>query len=102
MEAIAGKFDLESFYFGCVVNTAATVLGVPTTCTVTISGTTWDKKKPTQSFTFTPEGLLSDMQKAQVGKQFKGLTEVSFVTSAPTSVLTASLFDDFVYTVYNN
>ncbi|CZT15389.1 uncharacterized protein RCC_01253 [Ramularia collo-cygni] len=94
-------FDLHSFYFGCAINTAETAAGVPSTCTVTVTGYDGTRKIGSEEFKFTPEGILDlkpDFQLAEFGKWAKGMTSAEFETS--NGLLTGTLLDDFAYTVY--
>ena len=93
-------FDLQSFYFACVLTTAETAISTPQTCTVTATGYSGSKVVGTQKFNFKPTGALTTkMQFEKVGLWGEGLTQVKFSTA--NNALIATLFDDVQYTLYN-
>lgn len=92
------SFDLDYFYFGCVLATEETALSTPTACTVDIAGyDSKGKKAKSQSFHFKPTGAVkSNMVQAKV----TGWTQLSKVTFSNAANLTeATLLDNFSYTV---
>jgi hypothetical protein len=109
-------FDLQSFYYGCVVASQASIIGVPVSCTVSIKGYTDDAAQhlvASQSFGYTVGlGLLSggnpgssllqtraQMLKATVDTKFVGLKRVDFEVS--NDLITAALIDTVSYKVYS-
>lgn len=99
-------FDLKSFYYGCAVGTQLTVIGVPTSCKITITGYSdiaATQKVAEQTFEFkTGNGLLqtnAQMIKATVSPSFKNLKQVNFAVTS--SLLVTGLIDSVGYTVYS-
>lgn len=96
------SFDLESFYFGCVLDTAASAASVPPACKLTVNGfDAHGKKIADQDFQFTPKGLKSPMAHAKLSSKFRGLDHVTFSTSTALDALTSTLYDNFSYKVYH-
>lgn len=97
--------DLESLYFGCVVNSAESVVGVPTECTVAFTAYEVGQTVAYQTINqqFNPENLLrSEMTKVVFPKTWckMGKIEIAVVQAAATSALTGLLIDDVKYKVY--
>lgn len=91
-------FDLNSFYFGCVLDLHTNVLAVPETCTVSICGTRLDGTAvPCESFLFTaPAATRVPLQQAVPSAAYLGVSSVIFgvdstllgqVTSSQTSLV---------------
>ncbi|KAF1912824.1 hypothetical protein BDU57DRAFT_457191, partial [Ampelomyces quisqualis] len=103
-DSTVDSFDLTSFYYGCAVGTQTSVLGVPTSCSISIKGYSDDagtKLVAEQSFSFTT-GVLqlsAQMVKATVDPKFKGLKRVNF--SVSNDLLTTGLIDSVNYKVYS-
>ncbi|KAI2475003.1 hypothetical protein Ptr902_07505 [Pyrenophora tritici-repentis] len=116
-------FDLESFYYGCVIPTQETVASLPVSCDITVTGfsdTAGTMKTCEQSFEYRVDGVPSaviggtpigekpvtvskEMMKATLGAKFKGLKKVMFSVqgkSPVSGVLTAALLDSISYTSY--
>ena len=91
------NFDLHSFYYGCVVNTAQTAAGGPTACQITVTGY---KKLGSQTFSYNPKAGIKSatMNLATLNSWAKSLTSVQFSTAGNT--LIGSVFDNFQYTVH--
>lgn len=97
-------FDLKSFYYGCVVGSQESVVGVLQSCTVTIKGySDFDGKNEVAEQEFSFDVQLLDLQepmtKASVSSKFKGVKRVDFFVS--NDLLTAALIDTVDYTVYS-
>jgi hypothetical protein len=102
-DSTVDHLDLKSFYYGCVVASQASVLGLPTSCDITIKGYADDAGKQLvaeEKFGFTPQFLQAraQMLKATPSKKFNGVKRVDFVVSK--ELLTAALIDTVSYTVY--
>ncbi|KAK3080523.1 hypothetical protein LTS18_000557 [Coniosporium uncinatum] len=94
-------FDLNSFYFGCVVASEETAASLPAACTINIKGYNLSGKQvQSQSFSFQPNGLVqSQMVKAKVNN-WKALSRVEFaIQGTVASTTLAALFDNFNYVV---
>ncbi|EHK97891.1 hypothetical protein GLAREA_06337 [Glarea lozoyensis ATCC 20868] len=95
------SFDIYSTYIACVANTALSVAGLPTQCT--ISFTAYKKDKTTVFDTvnaqFNPTGLLSDMYKVVFPSSWTDLRQVdiAIVQATLTSTLSALFIDDVKY-----
>ncbi|CZT18131.1 uncharacterized protein RCC_03971 [Ramularia collo-cygni] len=97
--------DLESLYFGCVVNSVETVTGVPTECTVAFTAYLEGQEVSYETINqqFNPENLLrAEMTKAVFPKTWckMGKIEIAVVQALATSTLTGLLLDDVKYKVY--
>ncbi|KAF2725513.1 hypothetical protein K431DRAFT_342957 [Polychaeton citri CBS 116435] len=92
------SFDLQSFYFGCVLAEANSITSTPQTCSLTITGFAGQNNAvATQSAQFTSSGTLQQMKKVTLKSSFKKLTSVTFDLSSTT---TALVTDDFSYVYY--
>lgn len=116
---VTGKtvtFSLYDFYFGCVLayvfhslvlmnemltlsfSEENSLTATPTSCSVTLTGYRGSKAVVQQTVKFTANGqLLQPMVLAKL-KGFNLLTQVTLVTSNPTT--TALLTDDYYYTYF--
>lgn len=97
--------DLESLYFGCVVNSAETAAGVPSECTVAFTAYLPGQAVAYETINqqFNPKNpLRADMTKAVFPKTWvkMGKIEIAVVQALATSTLTGLLLDDVKYTVY--
>lgn len=92
-------FDFEQFYFGCVLASQETLASTPMACTVQVTGYDADGLQIAgQTFDFEPTGVLtSEMQKAVLSEEFKGLTTVEYAT---TTELAATLIDSLSYVLH--
>ncbi|CAA9960411.1 hypothetical protein PTMSG1_03813 [Pyrenophora teres f. maculata] len=116
-------FDLESFYYGCVIPTQETIASLPVSCDITVTGysdTAGTLKTCQQTFEYRVDGVVStiiggtpigsqpvtvsqEMVKATLGAKFKGLRKVVFSVNGRSLVsplLTAALLDSVLYTSY--
>lgn len=99
-------FSFFSFFYGCVLSTEETVLGMPQPCTVTVTGI--DKngmQVAQQAFEFNTNGGLSEQMVEAKLVGFTGLQSAIFSTSAslaglPENATTATVADTFNYTVF--
>lgn len=97
-------FDLQSFYYGCVVTSAETVEGVPESCTITVTGyNTNGQEVASQTFAFNSNGgVQQQMQQAVLSSSFKHLQHADFsVNTATGNATTSGLIDTVAYTVYS-
>lgn len=95
-------FDLKSFYYGCVVASQVSLLGIPTACTITVtaySDADGANQVATQSFNYKAGALTTQMQLATLGKGFTGVKKIDFDVS--NDLLTAALIDTVSYVVYS-
>jgi hypothetical protein len=95
------SFDLYSTYIACTANTAISILGVPTQCTIAFTAF---KKDSTVAFEtinaqFNPTGLQSTLIQVVFPSSWTGLTQVdiAIVEATATSALTAFFIDDVKY-----
>lgn len=85
-------FDLESKYFGCVVNTAESLLSAPVACT--IKATAYNENDyavAAQDFDYKPAALTASVRH---GRGFSHTKKVEFETVATVEEVVATLFDD--------
>lgn len=97
-------FDLNSFYYGCALSTAVSVLGVPTTCTISVKGYADDagtQLVASQDYCYTVSllNLSTQMVKATLDASFKNLKKVTY--SVTNGLTTAGLIDTVSYNVYS-
>ncbi|KAK3196256.1 hypothetical protein K4F52_000636 [Lecanicillium sp. MT-2017a] len=96
------SFDLKKFYWGCVLDTVASAASLAPACTLQVTG--YNKNGEgiaNQQFRFVPESLKTPMDEAVLNDDFRGLDRVEFHTENTLLVpLTATLYDDFHYTVH--
>ncbi|KAF1945090.1 hypothetical protein EJ02DRAFT_370332 [Clathrospora elynae] len=103
------SFDLYSFYYGCTLNTQASLLGVPTSCNITVTGYADDQAtnqlaKKTFNFDVGTAQTNAQMQKAVLGDSFRKLKRVEFtVTNTMTikTLFTSGFIDTAKYMVYS-
>ena len=93
-------FNLFSFFFGCAIGLEQSQADPPVSCTVTATCVNPDGQTvATQSFPFVSNGgALQNMVEAKLSG-FKGCQFVSFNTTSPGGVTTATVMDTFNYTV---
>ena len=117
-------FDLESFWYGCVLPTQETVASSPISCDITVTGFSdiaGEQQVCKQTFQFRVDGLVSSliggtpvgdqlvtvskpMLKANLNAGFRGVRKVVFAVadrSLLPSLLTVALLDTVEYTVYS-
>jgi hypothetical protein len=94
------SFGVDSFWFGCVLNTALSAVPVPTKCTISISGYRQFKRLAYHEVEFVPDNAVVASPKfVQLPKSFHGLTIVKFVILSSVNVkLTAAGIDNVVFT----
>lgn len=95
------SFDLESMYFGCVVNTVESVVSPPAACTV--KATAYDENDyavAAQNFEYNPAALAARMDRAEFGSGFSNIKKVEFETVATLDEVVSTLFDDIKYTIH--
>ncbi|KAI9719760.1 MAG: hypothetical protein M1812_003248 [Candelaria pacifica] len=98
-------FDLEYFYFGCVVNTAETVASAPEMCTVSVTGFLPGSNTAidTIDFNYSP-GLkvMAPMIQANLPPTFSLLerVEIVVVEGLSTSTTTGLLLDNAKYRLW--
>lgn len=100
-------FDLQSLYFGCVIDSLESVAGVAEDCTITL--TAYKKSAPTTPFAtaalgFTPSNplLANPMVHYTLPSSWSGLDKVDFAVVASTTpgTLTALLVDSVSYVLH--
>lgn len=94
------SFDLHSFFFGCVANTAASAVDVAVQCTVFVAGFRNGQEVTVASYTFTPPTAAVNvpMIQAVLPGSFVDLQNVTVIQDDPTiEVLVA---DDFNATTH--
>jgi hypothetical protein len=96
------SFNFKSFYFGCVVTNVETLLSLPLSCSVKLTGYRNGKQIAFQQADFrTPLlQLTANMNKVELNTGFCDVDRVVFETAGGVveSVLSAVLMDDFEYT----
>jgi len=100
-DSITDYFDLQSFYFGCVLATQETEAGVPVSCDVTVTGYKNQEQVASQTVSFAP-GLLAlsaDMTEAQL-RGFSDVDDVEFEVTGLNQVAAALLIDNVKYDAY--
>lgn len=102
-ESSIASFNFYSFFFGCALGTEETVVGVPQSCNLTVTGfNAQGKQVAQQAFAFVSnEGLNQQMVEANL-KGFEGLQNAVFTTQASDTDLVATLADTFNYTVFGD
>jgi hypothetical protein len=95
-------FDLQSFYFGCVLNSEESATSIATGCTVSITGYYENNMQISEvTHTFTPTAVnnvkMIFVDLTLLGNQFKGVRNLTIgfsgTGSAPTP-LTVAIFDN--------
>ena len=101
-DSTTSSFNFKSFYFGCVVTNVETLLSLPLSCAVRLTGYRKGKQVAFQQADFrTPLlQLTANMQKVELNNGFCDVDRVTFETAGGVveSVLSAVLMDDFEYT----
>ena len=96
------SFNFKSFYFGCVVTNVETLLSLPLSCSVKLTGYRNGKQVASQQADFSTPllQLTANMDKVELNSGFCDVDRVVFETSGGVleSVLSAVLMDDFEYT----
>lgn len=106
--SVTETFDLEKFYFGCVVATAEAVISAPISCSVRVQGYKASIAVADQTFEFNAPllTLVEDMDEATLNDQFKDVDTVTFTTEyngVPVvgNLVGATLIDSLSYKTYN-
>lgn len=100
------SFDVNSFYYGCVLGTLENIVSAPIICKISVGG--YDRtgrRVAFQQFTYTPPplSLKSTMSKAVLDDNFKTLHHVAFVTTYDSvRQLGVSLMDNLDFTITAN
>lgn len=96
------SFNFKSFYFGCVVTNVETLLSLPLSCSVKLTGYRNGKQVAFQQADFrTPLlQLTANMDKVELNNGFCDVDRIVFETAGGVveSVLSAVLMDNFEYT----
>lgn len=100
--ATVSTFDLQSLYFGCVVNTLESAVSVPEECTIAFTAFKKGSSTPYETVNqqFNPSNpLISGMTEVTFPSSWKGLerVEISIVQALLTSTLSALLIDNVAY-----
>ncbi|TKA51589.1 hypothetical protein B0A55_12553, partial [Friedmanniomyces simplex] len=102
-DSTVDSFNLQSFYFGCVVANAETAASVPVDCSITITGYRNGGEVASQDADFTTGSLLTlvaNMDKVTLSSEFSNVDKVTFaIDGVLDSTLDAVLFDNFAYDV---
>lgn len=109
--SVTDRFDIKSFYFGCVLNLQDSAASTPAPCTITVTGYKATEKIAKQEFSFDSETLdiVADMVYADL-KGFDDIDTAVFETKAggllsilggAGDLLVGTLLDNLVYTTYN-
>ncbi|KAG6997692.1 hypothetical protein G7Y79_00038g074510 [Physcia stellaris] len=80
-------FDLESFYFGCAVNSVEGAEAVPKRCTILVAGFKGKQERVDATYTYTPTakgGRLQPQIQAVLPSRFVGLQNVTIIQDDPT------------------
>ena len=94
-------FNLYSFFFGCALGSEESVVGVPQSCNLTVTGlNAQGTQVAQQTFGFVSNGGLNQQMVEAELKGFQGLETAFFVTQASDAATVATLADTFNYTVY--
>lgn len=101
------SFNLNSFYYGCGLGTETSLLGVPISCTITVTGfgpaSAGTPQLATQTFAFVSNGGLSqDMTEGNFLPAFRQLYSAVFTLSSAQTNLTAGLVDNVNNTIFSN
>ncbi|KAK5170314.1 uncharacterized protein LTR77_004901 [Saxophila tyrrhenica] len=99
------SFNLQSLYFGCVVNSAVSVSGVPQQCTVAFTSYLPGSNVAYQTINqqFDPSNaVLSKMTQVTFPKSWQkmGRVSISIVQATTTSPLAALFLDNVQYTLF--
>lgn len=85
----SSAFDLYSFYYGCQVATVEGAVGLPISCTFTVTGYKGNRKVGKQTFEYEPSNdLLAPMKYGVLGSWATSLTNVTFATFNDTIIAT--------------
>lgn len=96
-------FALNSFYFGCVLSSQETLAGLPTSCSLTVTGKRSGKTVATQDISFTPQNLVtSNMQKQTFSGKWLAVDEVVFEQTELLSAAISVLYDDVDFTLFSS
>lgn len=99
----AVSFELNSFWYGCVVGKVTDIVSAPADCKISVKG--YDrsgKRVGFQQFTYTPfnSDMVTEMQQARLDIHFVGLARVIFSTTYESvRHLGVTLFDNMEYIV---
>jgi hypothetical protein len=100
------SFNFKSFYFGCVVTNVETLLSLPLSCSLKVTGYRNGKQVAFQEADFhTPLlQLTANMDKVELNNGFCDVDRVVFETAGGVveSVLSAVLMDNFEYTTISS
>jgi hypothetical protein len=114
-DSIIKRFDLESFYFGCSLNTENGIVGAPTACNINISGYQGSdnsvsnaKQVCSQQFQYNPTTTTGQQQQAFSGRVASCFKDMQFAIvtytlpggMAAANTLLGLLLDDIKYTTY--
>lgn len=95
------SFDLDSMYFGCVVNTAVSAAGASQQCTLAFTVYKKDREEPFETINkqFDPSGLNSKMVKAEFPADWRDIVrlDVTQVQATTTQALNAVFIDNVSY-----
>ncbi|KAL9075980.1 MAG: hypothetical protein Q9161_001374 [Pseudevernia consocians] len=100
-------FDLGKLHYACSSGTETDLASVPASCNFTITGygpPPTSQEMAQQTFTYTMDGLIQDMDLTVVSSAFKTLYFVDFVittTQQLGNAMPAGLMDTVGYTVYS-
>ena len=97
-------FTLGTFFYGCTAATEASVVGVPVSCNITVTGfgppSTGSKQIATQTFEFVASGLSQDMNEAPVSNVFQGLYSAVFTLQSAENAITEGFLDNVATTIF--
>ncbi|KAI7422399.1 hypothetical protein KC336_g8351 [Hortaea werneckii] len=96
-DSITDAFNLNSFYFGCVVTNAVGVASVPLACSMTVTGFRGQAQVAQETVKFTPDGAASNLGPANLRNAgFKNVDSVEFkLIGGLEKLVSAVLFDNF-------
>lgn len=96
-------FALNSFYFGCVLSSQETLAGLPTSCSLTLTGKRNGKTVATQNIAFTPDNaVLSSLHKQTFAGKWQAVDEVVFEQTGTLSAAISVLYDNVQYTTFTS
>ena len=105
-DSTTSSFNFKSFYFGCVVTNVETLLSLPLSCSVKLTGYRNGEQVAFQEADFSTPllQLTANMDKVELNNGFCDVDRVTFETAGGLveSVLAAVLMDNFEYTTISS
>ncbi|KAK5172827.1 uncharacterized protein LTR77_002947 [Saxophila tyrrhenica] len=92
------SFDLNAFFFGCILNGLNTEATTPISCDVIVRGFRGARRVATSKFEFKATPPVQPMKKVTLNSRFERVDRVTFELDA--GALTVFLADNFQYTLH--